>query len=149
MPLPENYILIATARLQDGRYTCVSLCALPRESLEDLLSAFEKSAPAAPWDEDTAFSAFVAGLEIQQVAQGAVISGFPVKVKTDDLLTERPTVGPALWFLRHKNQGQFAWPLEIGIIIGIDLEKDVVMFEPISNDFLDEFLPEARRPTLH
>ena len=136
MQPPEGHIAIATARLQDGLYTCVSLYTLPHGSLNDILDAFEAQ---GPWDEKNVFSALCAGLEC-----GAALGGGISEGKIDDILTEKPTIGPALWFMRHMNHGHFTFPPEMGIFVAADEVGDGVIFEPISDDFLAWAQRQAR-----
>lgn len=48
---PPDHIPIASARLQDGRYMGVCLCALPRDSLTGILADFEAQ---RTWDDVSA-----------------------------------------------------------------------------------------------
>ena len=126
--LPPDIIPIATARFEDGKYVCITLCTLPRESFEYILADFEAQ---GTWDEESAFSALVAGLEWMATSGGGISEG-----EIDNILKDKPTIGPALWFMCHRNHGKFTFPPDWGLIVAADVVGDGIRFEPISDDFL-------------
>lgn len=145
--MPARHITIAAARVRNDRFTCVTLYDLPRDHIESLVSAFEKTAPDGPWSEEAVFSALLAGTD-WEIMQGAGLS----EGEIDDLLAQKPVVGPALWYLKYRNHGHVAWPPEGGMIVAVDEDRARVMIRPIDDEFMAWVQRSATRelgPTVH
>ncbi len=114
----------------------MTLYVLPRDSLNYIADAFEEQ---GTWDEDSAFSALCAGLGREGSGGGGISGG-----SIDEILTEKPTIGPALWLMRHNNHGHFTFPPDRGLIVAADEDGGGIIFAPITDDFLTWVQRRAR-----
>lgn len=135
MSLPDNYITIAAARVKNDKFTCAALIAIPIDQIAEIVEAFELR---GPWSEETVLEALKDALK--QCAEGR--QGYcegPIEDVITPPQTSGPTpmLGPALWFLKNRNHSQFKWPLEAGMVVGVDEENSRVVMQPLTDEFLD------------
>lgn len=146
MLIPENYIIIAAARVKEEKFTCATLIAIPIDRLCDIVDAFELR---GPWSEETVLEALKEALK--QAAEGRQgDSEGPISDAITPLKTSGPTpmLGPALWFFKNRNHSQFEWPLEAGMVVGVDEENSRVVMQPITDEFLD-WIKNRRQASWH
>ena len=68
--MPEH-VTVATVRVRDDRFTCVTMYDVPRDRLDDILDAFEER---GPWADTTVLAALREGIE-REVARGDGAAG--------------------------------------------------------------------------
>lgn len=145
--MPDRHITIAIVTVHDGLYVTATLYYLPVAHLDDLVDAFDER---GPWDEETAFAALREGIGREATWDHSLFEG-----DVADLLVAQfpPAIGPALWFLKkHSNKGIFDWPLESGMVVGADKDKNCVVLRPIDDEFMAWVQRSAMRelgPTVH
>lgn len=126
--MPEGHVTVATVRVRDDRFTCVTLYDVPRDRLDYILAAFEER---GPWADGAVLAALRAGIE-REVERGEGLS----EGEMDELLAQDRSIGPALWLLKNHGHGAVKWPLDRGWIVGACEDEERVVIQQIGEAFL-------------
>ena len=125
--MPEGHVTVATVRVRDDRFTCVTLYDVPRDRLDDILAAFESR---GPWADGAVLAALREGIEYEVERGEGLSEGY-----ISDLFTHGNTIGPALWLLKNHGHGHVRWPLDLDWVVG-SCEDERVVIQPIGEAFL-------------
>ena len=125
--MPEH-VTVATVRVRDDRFTCVTLYDVPRDRLDEIVAAFEEG---GPWTDDAVLAALREAIE-HEVERGEGLS----EGELHELLAQDRSIGPALWLLKNHGHGHIAWPLDRGWIVGACEDEERAVIQPIGEAFL-------------